>query len=127
MDALNDAVNLREVRIPELWAVSDMHVLEVLVQPGERIARNTPLLVLEPEKSTLDAPARSGPVEPWDPPGELRMKAAKSDDDRHCTQERRTRSRNACRRGFVSLARWTRLRVLRAALSAIGLNNTPGI
>lgn len=75
MDALNDAVNLREVRIPELWAVSDMLVLEVLVQPGERVARNTPLLVLEPGKATLDAPARSGPVEPWDPPGELRMKA----------------------------------------------------
>jgi len=41
MDALNGAVNLREVRIPELGALSDMPMLEVLVQPGERIARNT--------------------------------------------------------------------------------------
>jgi pyruvate dehydrogenase E2 component (dihydrolipoamide acetyltransferase) len=57
MDALNNAVNLREVRIPELGAVSDMPVLEVLVQPGERIARNTPLLVLESEKAALDVPA----------------------------------------------------------------------
>jgi len=38
MDALNGAVNLREVRDPELGAVRDM---PVLVQPGERIARNT--------------------------------------------------------------------------------------
>ena len=78
MDALNGAVNLREARIPESGAVNDMPVLEVPVQPGERIARNTPLLVLEPGKATLDAPARNGPVEPWDPPGELRMKAQRA-------------------------------------------------
>jgi len=64
-------VNLVDVVLPNLpdcWescgacASGEVCVAEVLVEAGERIARDSPVLVLETDKTTIDIPAEQGGV-----------------------------------------------------------------
>ncbi len=53
---------LIEVRVPDIGDFHDVPVIEILVQPGDRIAAETPLLTLESDKATIDVPAPAAGV-----------------------------------------------------------------
>jgi dihydrolipoamide dehydrogenase len=56
-------VSTVEVRIPELGDFSAVDVVEVHVKPGDRVAKEDPLVTLETDKATMDVPApRAGTV-----------------------------------------------------------------
>jgi pyruvate dehydrogenase E2 component (dihydrolipoamide acetyltransferase) len=48
---------LIEVRVPDLGEFADVPVIELLVAPGDAVAAEDPLLVLESEKATMEIPA----------------------------------------------------------------------
>lgn len=53
-----------EIRVPDLGEFSDVEVIEVLVRPGDDVAREDGLITLETDKATMDVPAtHSGIVE----------------------------------------------------------------
>ena len=52
--------DLTEVRVPDIGDFSDVPVIEVLVEVGDRVRPETPLVTLESDKATMDVPA---PVE----------------------------------------------------------------
>jgi pyruvate dehydrogenase E2 component (dihydrolipoamide acetyltransferase) len=46
-----------ELTVPDLGGFNDIPVIEVLVQPGESIAKDAPLVTLESDKATMEVPA----------------------------------------------------------------------
>lgn len=48
---------LIEVQVPDLGDVHDVPVIEVLVRAGDRVQVDTPLVVLESDKATMDLPS----------------------------------------------------------------------
>src|SRR4051794_30626788 len=46
-----------EVKVPDIGDFKDVPVIEVLVKPGDTIAREDSLVTLESEKATMDVPA----------------------------------------------------------------------
>ncbi len=46
-----------EVRVPDLGDVKGVTVLEVLVKPGSKVAREDPLISLESDKAAMDVPS----------------------------------------------------------------------
>jgi pyruvate dehydrogenase E2 component (dihydrolipoamide acetyltransferase) len=46
-----------DVRVPDIGDFKDVPVIEVLVKPGQRIEKETPLLVLESEKASMEVPS----------------------------------------------------------------------
>jgi pyruvate dehydrogenase E2 component (dihydrolipoamide acetyltransferase) len=50
---------LIEVRVPDLGDFEDVPVIEVLVGPGDAVAVEDPLIVLESDKATMEVPAPS--------------------------------------------------------------------
>jgi pyruvate dehydrogenase E2 component (dihydrolipoamide acetyltransferase) len=57
---LSDSIT--EIRVPDIGDFHDVPVIEVLVKPGETIAKESPLLVLESEKASMEVPAPAGGV-----------------------------------------------------------------
>jgi pyruvate dehydrogenase E2 component (dihydrolipoamide acetyltransferase) len=54
----------KEIRVPDLGNFKDVAVIEVLVQPGQSVQADTPLLTLETEKATMDVPSpQAGTIE----------------------------------------------------------------
>jgi pyruvate dehydrogenase E2 component (dihydrolipoamide acetyltransferase) len=54
----------KEIRVPDLGNFKDVAVIEVLVQPGQSVQADSPLLTLETEKGTMDVPSpEAGTVE----------------------------------------------------------------
>ena len=53
---------LTEVRVPDIGDFSDVPVIEILVDVGDRIRPEDPLVTLESDKATMDVPAPSGGV-----------------------------------------------------------------
>ena len=49
---MNDAAGLTEVRVPDMGSFKDVAVIDVLVNPGDSVAVDTPLVTLESEKAT---------------------------------------------------------------------------
>lgn len=49
-----------EVLVPDIGGFKDVSVIEVLVQEGQRIEKDTPLITLETEKAAMDVPAPAG-------------------------------------------------------------------
>ena len=49
--------NLIEVRIPDIGDFKDVPVIEVLVQPGDRIKTEQSLITLESDKASMDVPS----------------------------------------------------------------------
>jgi pyruvate dehydrogenase E2 component (dihydrolipoamide acetyltransferase) len=49
-----------ELTIPDIGNFTDIPVIEVLVAPGQTIAKDAPLVTLESEKATMEVPAASG-------------------------------------------------------------------
>ena len=48
-----------ELTVPDLGGFSDIPVIEVLVTPGESVAKDAPLVTLESDKATMEVPASS--------------------------------------------------------------------
>ena len=50
-----------EITVPDIGNYHDVDVIEVLVQPGQQIAKDSALLTLETDKATMEVPSsRSG-------------------------------------------------------------------
>ncbi len=47
----------KEIKVPDLGNFKDVAVIELLVQPGDAIQVETPLITLETEKATMDVPS----------------------------------------------------------------------
>jgi len=47
----------REIRLPDIGDFTDVDVIELLVAPGDRVAAEQSLLVLESDKATMEIPA----------------------------------------------------------------------
>lgn len=52
----------KDVYVPDLGNFKDVAVIEVLVQPGDSVQVDTPLLTLETEKATMDVPSTEAGV-----------------------------------------------------------------
>ena len=53
-----------EIRVPDIGDFKDVPVIEVLVKPGDRVAKNDSLIALESEKATMEVPSpQEGTVE----------------------------------------------------------------
>ena len=53
-----------EVRIPDIGDAEDVEVIELCVQPGDRVNVDDPLIVIESDKASMEVPApASGVVE----------------------------------------------------------------
>ncbi len=48
-----------ELTVPDIGSFKDIPVIEVLVAPGQSIAKDAPLVTLESEKATMEVPAAS--------------------------------------------------------------------
>lgn len=48
---------LTEVRVPDLGDFADVPVIEVLVEPGQAVGAEEPLIVLESDKASMEVPA----------------------------------------------------------------------
>jgi dihydrolipoamide dehydrogenase len=46
-----------EVKVPDIGDFKDVAVIEVLVKPGERVAKETSLITLESDKATMEIPS----------------------------------------------------------------------
>ncbi len=46
-----------EIKVPDIGNYHDVDVIEVLVQPGQQIAKDSALLTLETDKATMDVPS----------------------------------------------------------------------
>ena len=53
---------LTEVRVPDIGDFSEVPVIEILVEVGDRIRPEDPLVTLESDKATMDVPAPAGGV-----------------------------------------------------------------
>jgi dihydrolipoamide dehydrogenase len=51
-----------EIRVPDLGDFKDVEVIDVLVKPGDRIEKESPLITLETEKATMDVPSPNAGV-----------------------------------------------------------------
>jgi pyruvate dehydrogenase E2 component (dihydrolipoamide acetyltransferase) len=47
----------REVTVPDIGDFVDVPVIEILVEPGQHVAEDDPLVVLESDKATMEVPA----------------------------------------------------------------------
>ena len=48
---------LIEVKVPDIGDFNDVPVIEILVKPGDQIAKEDPLITLESDKATMEIPA----------------------------------------------------------------------
>ena len=53
---------LTEVRVPDIGDFSDVPIIEILVEVGDRIRTEDPLVTLESDKATMDVPAPAAGV-----------------------------------------------------------------
>src|SRR6202142_3334314 len=51
-----------ELTVPDLGGFGEVPVIEILVQPGERIEKDAPLVTLESDKATMEVPASAAGV-----------------------------------------------------------------
>jgi len=51
-----------ELKVPDIGNFTDIPIIEVLVAPGETIAKDAPLVTLESDKATMEVPATEGGV-----------------------------------------------------------------
>ena len=47
----------QEIRVPDIGDFTDVPIIEILVNPGDTVAVDDPLLTLESDKATLDVPS----------------------------------------------------------------------
>lgn len=54
--------NTKEVKVPDIGDFKDVSIIEVLVQPGDSVSIDTPLIVLETDKATIEVPSTEAGV-----------------------------------------------------------------
>src|SRR5262245_20608755 len=54
--------NTIEVKVPDIGNYSDVPVIEVLVKPGDTVAKDQSLVTLESDKATMEVPSSVGGV-----------------------------------------------------------------
>ena len=47
----------QEIRVPDIGDFTDVPIIEILVNPGDTVAAEDPLVTLESDKATLDVPS----------------------------------------------------------------------
>ena len=47
----------KEIRLPDIGDFKDVPIVEILVAPGQSVAKDAPILTLESDKATMDVPA----------------------------------------------------------------------
>ncbi len=52
-------MSTKTLQIPDLGGAAEVQVIEILVQPGERVEAEQPLITLEGDKATMDVPAET--------------------------------------------------------------------
>src|SRR3954454_16236312 len=50
----------QEIKVPDIGDFTDVPIIEILVNPGDTVAAEDPLLTLESDKATLDVPSPVG-------------------------------------------------------------------
>ena len=53
---------MKDVRVPDIGDFKDVEVIEILVKPGDTIAKEQSLISLESDKATMEIPAPEGGV-----------------------------------------------------------------
>ncbi|TAN48653.1 MAG: hypothetical protein EPN19_15675, partial [Betaproteobacteria bacterium] len=53
---------MKEVRVPDIGDFKDVAVIEVLVKPGDAVAKEQSLVTLESDKATMEIPSPEGGV-----------------------------------------------------------------
>src|SRR4051794_41625375 len=53
---------MTEVRVPDIGDFTDVPVIEILVEVGQEVAEEDPLVTLESDKATMDVPAPAAGV-----------------------------------------------------------------
>ena len=53
---------MKEIRVPDIGDFKDVEVIEILVKPGDTVAKEQSLLSLESDKATMEIPAPEGGV-----------------------------------------------------------------
>ena len=53
---------MKDITIPDIGDFHDVEVIDVLIKPGDRIEKETPLVTLETEKATMDVPSSEAGV-----------------------------------------------------------------
>src|SRR6185437_15021752 len=48
---------LAEIKVPDIGDFTDVPVIEVLIKPGDTIAKNDSLVVLESDKASMEVPS----------------------------------------------------------------------
>jgi pyruvate/2-oxoglutarate dehydrogenase complex dihydrolipoamide acyltransferase (E2) component len=51
-----------EVKVPDIGDFTDVPVIDVLVKPGDAVAKEDPLVTLESDKATMEVPAPAAGV-----------------------------------------------------------------
>ena len=49
--------NVIQIKLPDIGDFDKVDVIEVLVTPGERIEKETPLITLESDKASMEIPS----------------------------------------------------------------------
>ena len=49
-----------EIKVPDIGDFHDVSVIEVLVKPGDKVEKETPLIALETDKATMEVPSPHG-------------------------------------------------------------------
>ncbi|MBV8796470.1 MAG: dihydrolipoyl dehydrogenase, partial [Hyphomicrobiales bacterium] len=47
----------KEIRLPDIGDFKDVPIIEILVAPGQTVAKDAPIMTLESDKATMDVPA----------------------------------------------------------------------
>src|SRR5262245_59457182 len=53
---------LREIRIPDIGDFKDVPIIEIAVQPGQRVGVDAPLITLESDKASMEVPSPAAGV-----------------------------------------------------------------
>ncbi|HYV68544.1 MAG TPA: biotin/lipoyl-containing protein, partial [Pseudolabrys sp.] len=48
---------LREIRVPDIGDFKDVPIIEIAVQPGQRVGVDAPLITLESDKASMEVPS----------------------------------------------------------------------
>src|SRR5436309_6993213 len=53
---------LTQIRVPDIGDFKDVPIIEIAVQPGERVAVDAPLITLESDKASMEVPSPAAGV-----------------------------------------------------------------
>ena len=51
-----------EIRLPDIGDFKDVPIIEILVKPGQSVAKEDVLMTLESDKASMEVPASAGGV-----------------------------------------------------------------